>query len=151
MREILFRGKTKMGEWLEGSLMKYTDETPTKREEHFRIQETLYGFTDESNTPFFCDYTSGFDEEVIPETIGQYTGLKDKNGKKIFEGDIHCHQERYYVVRFGKHADTFYSGDRYGWYLEEIGGNRVESFDGFEYLFVNIVGNIHDNPELLED
>lgn len=78
-------------------------------------------------------------EKVDPETVGQYTGLKDKNGKKIFEGDI-CweeHNECYGVVKFeeGKFL--------YVW--ENIAEDLWEVADSIE-----IYGNIHENPELLE-
>ncbi|EHF6378900.1 hypothetical protein J3X15_002867 [Listeria monocytogenes] len=78
-------------------------------------------------------------EKVDPETIDQYTGLKDKNGKKIFEGDI-CweeHNECYGVVKFeeGKFL--------YVW--ENIAEDLWEVADSIE-----IYGNIHENPELLE-
>ena len=147
MREILFRGKTKNGEWFEGSLMKYTVETPTKREEHYKIQETFYGFTDESNMPFFCDYMSGFDEEVIPETVGQYTGLKDKNGNKIFEGDIiltgDFWSELTYVVEWDNDGSGFNPFRRC---FEVSRGCTFICADDYE-----VIGNIYDNPELLEE
>ncbi|MDB45345.1 hypothetical protein D1183_14675 [Listeria monocytogenes] len=78
-------------------------------------------------------------EKVDPETIDQYTGLKDKNGKKIFEGDI-CweeHNECYGVVKFeeGKFL--------YVW--ENIAEDLWEVADSIE-----IYGNIHENPELME-
>jgi len=67
---------------------------------------------------------------VIPETVGQFTGLTDKNGKEIFEGDI---------VRGG-----IYLAYEVKWEYEECGWNIGESVRLFE-----ICGNIHDNPELL--
>ena len=102
-----------------------------------------------------------FVNEVIPETIGQYTGLTDKNGKKIFEGDIvqNGENEEFYwhfrkgVVKFGE--GTFDSGIyRYtGFYFEESDGtidhNTLYKVEDVWYQ-VKVIGNVFDNPELLE-
>ena len=96
--------------------------------------------------------------EVIPETVGQYTGLTDKNGKKIFEGDIiravtlDTGTECLAVVCFGNFIDEN-NGDEYiGFYIE---------FDGIKTTAdqlamkecknrIEVIGNIYDNPELLK-
>ena len=94
---------------------------------------------------------------VIPETVGQYTGLKDKNGKKIFEGDIvrltdeHNEMEWTAVVVFGNPNGDY----NWGWQL-----NAIEEFDGNKDIllwvdmeesgaYCEIIGNIHDKK--LED
>lgn len=158
MREILFRGKTENGEWFEGSLHKYTIQKPLKTETRYKIQEFNFGYSDENE--FECDYMSGFDEEVIPETVGQFTGLTDKNGKKVFEGDIiqFGEDEEYDwefnigVVKFGE--GTFDSGIYVytGFFYEDRKGNIDHNtlYDWEEdWERCKVIGNIYDNPNLL--
>ena len=133
MREILFRGKRYMdGEWVDGSL--FIDE---KKEKH----EILVGYV---------NYRYGW--EVDPATVGQYTG-QDKNGKKIFEGDYWIDEEGdILVVEYRKCQFCFVA---YGYDDELFGFGEVGELDcvPLDYYYLNqieIVGNIHDNPELLK-
>lgn len=129
MREVLFRGKRKdNGEWVYGDLI------------HRKIWTSqLYIIREEDNG--FDSYT---EYEVIPETVGQYTGLTDKNGKKIFEGDICRHYSNY----SGKNIYApivFELGMFYLKYDDKAGmplGDMCEK--------IEVIGNIHDNPELLK-
>ena len=101
---------------------------------------------------------NGFDSyveyEVIPETVGEFTGLVNVGGRKIFEGDIAQWENRRFVVRRecdtlgGSWSDTAYI-------LDEIGVSGGMSFeDTIDELnceiCVEIIGNIHDDPELLK-
>lgn len=120
MREIKFRGKRiDNGEWIEG----------------YFYHEEFYGeiITLELKTTHICDIN----------TIGQYTGLKDKNGKEIYEGDILDFDEK----EWGE------SG-----YVSAVVWDEKECcfcFDGGTPFDVGqwrkVIGNIYDNPELLED
>lgn len=122
MREILFRGKRKdNGEWIEGSLL-----CDSKQNEIYIVAN-------------YNDKVARV-QEVIPETVGQYTGLNAK-GKKIFEGDILD------VMHQGVFECRWDSGN-----FEFSLSNSKESF-GIAYVSPNdifVIGNIHDNPELLE-
>lgn len=88
---------------------------------------------------------------VLPETIGEYTGLTDKNGKKIFEGDI---VKREYILWHGETKKTretqigvvSYSNEDCGFCLDKV-CNLRKPWDGDT---LEIIGNIHDNPELKE-
>ena len=124
MREVVFRGKRiDNGEWIEGYYAGYDLICPNEPESTYNATGDYYG-----QTPYV-----GF-IEVDPETVGQYTGLKDKNGKRIFEGDI---------VRIdGKNYEVQYL---FGQFF--VGINMPIAYKRFG---CEVIGNIHDNPELLE-
>lgn len=132
MREILFKGKrTDNGEWVEGRLL--ADDVIVPKGQEFETED-IY---------IIADNLMGF--EVIPETVGQYTGLTDKNGKKIFEGDI---VENEWNGR--KHLVEYYE-DRGGYFPFACGdGCGCCETDVEIPESTIIIGNIHDNPELLK-
>ena len=99
--------------------------------------------------------------EVVPETVGQYTGLTDKDGKKIFEGDIFKHRQFDYpdtfgVVKYRNNYDQYRVHNCCGFAIEwqntSIDRNLREDLPFWcdEISNAEIVGNIYDNPELLE-
>ena len=123
MREILFRGKLKSnGEWsfgnlnvsLRGTVIITPDETPIGK----------YG-------------------QVIPETVGQYTGLTDKNGKKIFDDDILKN------IKSGRIIALCYSGCSFCYSHNGTIYGIDDSKTGLEANEWEVIGNIHDNK--LED
>lgn len=126
MREILFRGKRKdNGKWVIGFYWHI--------EEH-RIEAL-------SKRHFIKSINNGIDFEVIPETVGQYTGLTDKNGKKIFEGDK-CRVTRHCILCYG--FITFKNGSF--WFDEfntdsvlELSKLKINNFE------IEVIGSIHDN------
>ncbi len=84
---------------------------------------------------------------IDPETVGQYTGLKDKNGTKIFEGDIlkfinSDNETSYY--------DVVYLEADCRWIIRE-NGIYQDVLDEFVERYMTVAGNIYDNPELLEE
>lgn len=128
MREILFRGKRKdNGEWVEGFL---------------------------TIDPTICDYVIdivGLTSIMIrPETVGQYTGLCDKNGKRIFEGDIVKAQDDIFSSPFCDGVVGKIVYDECAYFIEPR--NPMDSQWLFnECAVYEIIGNIHDNPELLKE
>lgn len=148
MREIKFRGKSKyVNEWCYGSYIFTNDNTNNPFRTH--------PFKESHRIVFWVagDWNMGgwVDEEVIPETIGQYTGLKDKNGKEIYEGDILTWSENGItsnplVVEF-KHGAFGYT---YTYDFVSFSGNSNFMFNQFDTdIRFEVIGNIHDNPELI--
>lgn len=137
MHEILFRGeRTDNGEWVEGYLV-IADERCFIAKYPECITSLYYPDDIYSFTSFV---------EVDPSTVGQYTGLTDKNGKKIFEGDI---VKGLFV--FGEISSVVIF--KYGyfgieWNIDEI--KVLDPFLGLRNIECEIIGNIHDNPELLK-
>lgn len=114
MREILFRGKRKdNGEWAYGDL--------------------------EHNGKGEMKWVNG--DEIIPETVGQFTGLTDKNGKKIFEGDI---VKGCLSIVFSIYFDLDYLQFRAE--LSDGTERNIDYYGNSEKL--EVIGNIFDNPEL---
>ena len=122
MREILFRAKTVCdGDWIYGGITW----NPSKKKVFI--------------------HTEWDEGEVIPETVGQYTGLCDKNGTKIFEGDIvHWKKVPYFVRWDSQKAEFVFADDMDADYF-------VAGFNEYTTSkFCKVIGNIHDNPELLK-
>ena len=119
MRTIKFRGKArKTGEWFYGNL----------------YVEDSFGCT------HICTYERGC-LDVDPDTVGQFTGLYDCDGKEIYEGDILDFNGLTVEVRFVRGAFAFLAN---GYLDDELYGDcRTD-------LFAKVIGNIHDNPELLK-
>lgn len=135
MREIVFRGKRiDTGEWVYGNLIQWRDGGVTILLEKDGIDGHL-------------------EYDVDPDTVGQYTGLKDRNGKKIYEGDIvktplldpifgDVLSDAFDNVAISFHNGSFvvaYYNVRHKIYLQDL------------YDEIEVIGNIHDNPELLEE
>ena len=142
IRTIIFRGKrTDNGEWIEGYFASQSNHACFANElkhQHFIFKDVCLDFN-----------LGGLQEfEVIPETIGQYTGLTDKNGKKIFEGDIIDTPDRLVkVVWFAGNAQFDLHFIRYKDDVTTTNFKGIYMRDLKEY---EVIGNIHDNPELLE-
>lgn len=123
MREILFRGKRiDNDEWVYGSLVIWSDGSTSI-------------FDARLDVPTWA---------VDPTTVSQFTGLTDKNGKRIFEGDIVRYMNNdIMVIVWNKEAASFvgaYSYINFNYCATLING----------HMYLEVIGNIHDNPELLE-
>ena len=158
MREMIFRGKSiglkDAGCWVHGFYAQLNDGLRPDWLRHFILTGKLH-YNDYNGKEDICK------SEIDPETLGQYTGLKDRNGKRIFEGDIlqvtHLDGVEHCAVEFGL--------------FEPFSSNRSKAVVGFYLYWASdkgkynkyanlcywleerdavLVGNIYDNPELME-
>lgn len=152
MREILFRGKSLNPQWVipkEQNGWVYGVPVPIKIDsyETDRVELTeCHGYDELDDYELLSE-----DDEVDPKTIGQYTGLKDKNGTKIFEDDV-------VKTKFGRLCIVEWFSTRVycGWDLKPIQTSHnicttepPTEYDLWEDKNLEVVGNIHDNPEFV--
>ena len=139
MREILFRGKTSDGEWVEG-FYSAEEYNPYNGKIEYIPRIQIIGK---------CVSLG-----VIPETVGQYTGLTDKNGVRIFEGDIlkstikiiDCDDEGFSISPYDREDIGIVEWRKDGFMLAHKSGTWARNFYGCENY---VIGNIHDNPDML--
>ena len=140
MREILFRGKRcDNGEWVQGYYI--------RADHHWHnhgIHKDWITLGASANGGWFALHNK---YAVKAETIGQFTGLTDKNGKKIFEGDI---------IEWFAQGESERPDFGYIEYDEQSFAWRVcwqkydpDFMEGMQQEYISVIGNIHDNPELL--
>lgn len=120
-REIKFRGYSHEHEsWIYGDLLQYPDG-----------EVYIMEHSDGENLSYI----------VKPKTIGQYTGLKDKNGREIYEGDIVFNRHTRGVVAYDSESACFI--------VEKPNSLNIE-LRFYVLIGIEVVGNIHDNPELIK-
>lgn len=168
MREILFRGKcVDTGNWYEGQYIHLHKTTycfagSAQRDAENEIHQIVFEQMTDWNLP-----NRHLRVDVIPGTVGQYTGLTDKNGKRIFEGDI----IRYTRTNMNCPEASFHKKDLVSFHLV-LWDSSVSAFVQQHYTFtekrligkgsavlyderaeeniIEVIGNIHDDPELLK-
>ena len=127
MREILFRGKEiGIDRWVHGSLDIHKS----------GVVAIMSG-----------EIVASIYARVDPATVGQFTGLTDKNGKKIFEGDI----VKIDIAGLIFNAVCKFHSGSFGLVWHYMGVDRWQAFTSICHVEYEVIGNIHDNPELMED
>jgi uncharacterized phage protein (TIGR01671 family) len=152
MREYLFHGKrVDNGEWVEGYYVKAQKLNGSNEYEHFIIEEAA----------------TGQSHLIIPETIGEFTGIYDINKRKIFENDIvrtqpytdrpysqrakskqHIGVIEYYTRHFkNRFHEQIYDA---GWQVKVKDFGKFTCYDWSEFFKCEVIGNVFDNADLLE-
>lgn len=141
MREILFRAKRMVNEkWVEGN---YVEKYDPLGKRHLILYADNY-------VRWKC-------MEIVPETLCQFTGLCDKNGKRIWENDIIKYHfgEIYAPIKYGYYQNCFDSQktEHLGFYVDWTGDKCLRKDLGYwiDMVYAIPVGNIFDNPELLQE
>lgn len=141
MREIIFRGKrvkpvALVSQWILGNYVFKADDSLPGLGKHFIVVHDGFGLSQWV--------------EVVPDTVGQFTGLTDKNGKKIFEGDIvHMNSRKFGLSGHG--VVVYRNG---GFAIDDRKRNRLYPFmqnGQYNAGDYRVDGNIHDHKELLHD
>jgi hypothetical protein len=135
MREILFRGKDIVGNWYAGNL------AVLEKDLHMGATTVRAG----SYISNSCG--SPFAYQIRPETVGQFTGLLDKNRKKIFEGDIVLIEGHSIGVIRYLSDEALFAVDLLSHLLSV--GDTILSLSDTTSEYIEVIGNIYDNPELL--
>lgn len=151
MRDIKFRGKNKEGKWIYGTGVVKVIVNCKETNALEIIQSVDYDELDY--------YVPNYDsEEIRPDTIGQYTGLKDKNGKEIYEGDIlelNKDGRIFYGTPDGLLAKKYQSvGFKDGAFMTCRNKHLIDDYDTYLWIiskYSTVAGNIYDNKNLLEE
>lgn len=156
VREILFRGKRiDNGEWVEGYYGRFHNRPVVDKPDTHQI------FEPKEDARMFGSVVGGLWHIIDPTTVGQYTGLTDKNGKRIFEGDILLVKTTRDSINEKTRNDEYITQGvvvfNEGHFELEGKGLVLCTYWGLKSLFAAAhfkeyedIGNIHDNPELLE-
>lgn len=136
MRDIRFRAKRKdTGEWVKSSNLLVFDLDNGSFDFMPQSPSKCWASTDENGniTDMECTFFL-----IQQETVGQFIGAQDAYGEDIYEDDIVRHNDKLYVIRYLPHLARF------------IGKSSNSIFSVFSFKHSIIVGNIHDNPEMME-
>lgn len=145
MRDILFRGKrTDNGEWVYGSLIDSGNHE----------QVMIYPHYDGASTMGVRQLVYHSSVSVEHDTVGEWTGLTDKNNRMVFEGDVVLCDGMKSVVKFGD-RNCGCCHDVYGFVFDtgtylDCGCIAYKDSDKCYFLSGEVIGNIYDNPDLIE-
>lgn len=158
-RELKFRGKRKdNGEWIKGMLcyvFNNTNNLAIMPNNYFATREM--GVDEEGDSIISeTEMALGGFMSVITETVGQFTGLTDKNGNEIYDGDvlnlkfIEDYHNDCVSVDEGSNVLGNVKFESGGWYVSEKDSTWYFLFSILDICCIEVIGNIHDNPESIE-